>query len=66
MPNRKHQIRVPGSKELTDILETDDESFVDFVSRCLDWDPLTRMSPDEALRHAWILEGLPPKVLIPH
>jgi len=24
------------------------------------------MSPDNALRHPWILEGLPPKVLIHH
>jgi hypothetical protein len=24
------------------------------------------MTPDQALRHAWILEGLPPKVLIHH
>jgi dual specificity tyrosine-phosphorylation-regulated kinase 2/3/4 len=39
VPNRKHQVRVPGSKDLCDILETDDDSFVDFVSRCLDWDP---------------------------
>ena len=51
---------------IEEILETDDRSFIDFVRRCLDWDPETRMSPDEALRHAWILEGLPPKVLIHH
>ena len=66
VPNRKNVVRIPGSKDLAEILETDDESFVDFVRRCLDWDPNTRMSPDEALRHAWILEGLPPKVLIHH
>ena len=27
---------------------------------------MKRMSPDEAIRHQWILEGLPPKVLIHH
>lgn len=24
------------------------------------------MTPDEAIRHQWILEGLPPKVLVHH
>ncbi|TNV86897.1 hypothetical protein FGO68_gene15768 [Halteria grandinella] len=65
-PNQKNKVRKPASKNLEEVLDTDDRSFVDFVRRCLDWDPETRMSPDEALRHAWILEGLPPKVLIHH
>lgn len=34
--------------------------------RCLEWDPKKRMTPDEAIKHAWILEGLPAKVLIHH
>jgi hypothetical protein len=59
-------VRKPASKTIGDVLECEDASFVDFVKRCLHWDPATRMNPDEALRHAWILEGLPPKVLIHH
>lgn len=66
MPSQRGKIRKPASKNLNEILESDDQSFVDFVQRCLHWDPARRMSPDEALRHAWILEGLPPKVLIHH
>lgn len=34
--------------------------------RCLEWDPEKRLTPDEAIRHQWILEGLPPKVLVHH
>lgn len=32
--------------------------FVDFVRKCFEFDPQTRMTPDEALCHPWILEGL--------
>lgn len=37
----------------------DETLFVDFISRCLDWDPETRMTPDEALRHGWLRRRLP-------
>ena len=42
------------------------DSFKDFISRCLEWDPLKRITPFEALLHEWIVEGLPPEVLIHH
>lgn len=52
---------------MEDVLELSNEaSFVDFIEKCLDWDPRTRLTPDDAIKHAWILEGLPPKVLIHH
>ena len=66
LPSTKGKLRKPGTKTLEDILECNDAQFVSFVERCLDWNPETRMTPDEALRHPWILEGLPPKVLIHH
>ncbi len=37
-----------------------------FIDACLNWDPAARMTPLEALNHAWILDGLPPKVLLHH
>lgn len=37
----------------------DETLFVDFISRCLDWDPESRMTPDEALRHGWLRRRLP-------
>lgn len=50
----------PGSKELVTALKgTDDPLFLDFMKRCLEWDPVTRMTPPQALRHAWLRRRLP-------
>ena len=50
----------PGSRELQTALKgCDDPLFLDFIRRCLDWDPVTRMSPNQALRHAWLRRRLP-------
>ena len=46
--------------------ESPDPQFVDLISRCLEWDPLKRLTPDEGLSHEWILKGLPPGVLDSH
>ena len=64
--NSRGKTRRPGTKVLEDILNTDDLHFIRFVEKCLDWNPATRMTPEQALRHPWILDGLPPKVLIHH
>ena len=37
----------------------DDPLFLDFIRRCLEWDPATRMTPNAALRHAWLRRRLP-------
>lgn len=37
----------------------DSNLFLDLVSRCLDWDPDTRITPGEALQHAWLQPRLP-------
>lgn len=50
----------PGSKDLVTALKgCDDPLFLDFMKRCLDWDPSTRMTPPQALRHAWLRRRLP-------
>ena len=50
----------PGSKEwVTALKGCDDPLFLDFMKRCLDWDPSTRMTPGQALRHAWLRRRLP-------
>jgi len=66
MDNIKGEKKIPNSKPLPFMIEWDDEHFLDFIERWLDWDPETRMTPDEALRHIWILEGLPKNVLYHH
>ncbi len=50
----------PNSKELVTALKgTDDPLFLDFMKHCLEWDPATRMTPPQALRHAWLRRRLP-------
>jgi len=31
-----------------------DSIFIDFIKRCLVYDPMKRMTPDEALRHSYL------------
>ncbi|SPN97385.1 related to putative dual specificity protein kinase pom1 [Cephalotrichum gorgonifer] len=50
----KGRRRRPSSKTLQQVLKTDDEAFLDFIARCLRWDPDRRMKPEEAIRHEFI------------
>jgi dual specificity tyrosine-phosphorylation-regulated kinase 2/3/4 len=66
LKNSRDKLRKPGGKPLSLLLGDEDLDFLDFVKKCLEWDPDQRMTPDEALRHIWILKGLPPQVLVHH
>lgn len=50
----KGRRRRPSSKDLRQVLRCDDEAFLDFLCRCLRWDPARRISPHDALRHEFI------------
>ena len=50
----KGRRRRPSSKTLQQALKCDDEAFLDFITRCLRWDPERRMKPDEAMQHEFI------------
>ncbi|TVY65648.1 Dual specificity protein kinase pom1 [Lachnellula suecica] len=50
----KGRRRRPSSKSLTQVLKCDDEVFLEFLGRCLRWDPDRRLKPDEAVRHEFI------------
>lgn len=52
--NSKGKRRRPGTKTLQQVLKCDDELFVDFIAKCLAWDPERRLKPTAALRHPWI------------
>ena len=64
--NSRGKVRYPNTKTLKHVLRCSDDKFVRFIDLCLDWDPENRLTPIEALQHEWILEGLPPKVLVHH
>ena len=53
--NSKGRRRRPSTKTLAQVLKSDDELFVDFIAKCLIWDPDRRLKPDSAMRHPWIL-----------
>lgn len=52
----KHE---PGSKTLSELLNTNDTVFVDFISSCLTWNPKDRLTPTQAFHHKWILQEPP-------
>ncbi|KAK4336672.1 hypothetical protein RND71_043676 [Anisodus tanguticus] len=54
--SRRGKLRgTPGSKDWhTALKNCDDVYFIDFIERCLDWDPYLRMTPYHALRHSWL------------
>ncbi|XP_028652533.1 dual specificity tyrosine-phosphorylation-regulated kinase 3 isoform X1 [Erpetoichthys calabaricus] len=53
----------PNSKDWVMALKgCDDPTFIDFLKKCLDWDPSTRISPNQALRHPWLYKRLPKPV----
>ncbi|MEQ2199879.1 Dual specificity tyrosine-phosphorylation-regulated kinase 2 [Xenoophorus captivus] len=50
----------PGSKDWSAALKgCDDPLFLDFLKQCLEWDPVLRMTPSQALRHPWLRRRLP-------
>jgi dual specificity tyrosine-phosphorylation-regulated kinase 2/3/4 len=55
--NAKGKRRRPGTRTLASILRCNDELFLDFISKCLTFDPDRRLKPQPAMRHPWILAG---------
>lgn len=58
--NSRGKLRKPLGKPLSLVIGDEDPDFTEFVERCLVWNPQERLTPDEALKHVWILKGLPP------
>ncbi|CAN0062292.1 unnamed protein product [Lampetra planeri] len=54
LPNNLSKQRLPGSLPLHRALHGHHPQLVDFVSRCLQWDPNLRMTPEQALAHSWL------------
>lgn len=56
----KGKRRRPSSKSLQQVLKCEDEAFLDFITRCLRWDPDRRLNPDNAIHHEFIAGNKPP------
>ncbi|KZP29987.1 hypothetical protein FIBSPDRAFT_1038668 [Athelia psychrophila] len=63
--NSKGRRRRPGTKTLAQVLRCNDDDFVDFITRCLTWDPEKRIKPQQAMRHPFITGGRRTKVISP-
>ncbi len=58
--NSRGKLRKPQGKTIFMVVGDEDMDFIDFIEKCLIWDPEKRMTPDEALKHVWVVKGLPP------
>ncbi|KAG2366772.1 hypothetical protein BDR07DRAFT_1479787 [Suillus spraguei] len=63
--NSKGRRRRPGTKTLAQVLRCQDDDFVDFIARCLVWDPERRMKPQAALQHNFLRAGRRSKITSP-
>jgi dual specificity tyrosine-phosphorylation-regulated kinase 2/3/4 len=45
---------LPGSRPVEHVLYDAPDDLIDFVKKCLEWDPSLRLRPSEALRHPFI------------
>ena len=50
----KGRRRRPSSKTLQQALKCEDDAFLDFIGRCLRWDPERRLKPEDAVHHEFI------------
>lgn len=57
-PNSRGKIRKPGTRTLKEVMKCEDDNFVDFIDKCIEWKIEERMTPEEAQQHEWIKEGL--------
>ena len=57
---------IPGGKKLKEVLKDAPNSFCDFISKCLRWNPFERITPDKALMHPFIIENMNGEELYKH
>ena len=57
--NARGKTRNPGAKPLSDLMEKcEDKDFVDFIDKCVEWGADKRLTPENAIKHPWIIAGL--------
>jgi len=52
--NSKGKKRRPGSLSLASVLRCRDNTFIDFITQCLQWDPEKRLTASQGLKHEFI------------
>ena len=54
MTNSRGKRRKVSGRPIETAVGSDDPAFIDFLKGCFDWDPDTRLTPIQAIRHDWI------------
>ena len=62
LKDKNGRTRLPGTRPLTKAVGTTDAVFLDFIARCLTWDPAARMTPREAEYHEFVTGVKLPKM----
>ena len=44
----------PGSVTIGQVIKSNDEVLIDFLAKCLEWDPKKRITASDALKHPWM------------
>jgi len=55
--NSAGKLHFPSTKTLSQKIKCNDKGFLSLIMRCFEWDPERRITPEEALKHEWILEN---------
>jgi serine/threonine protein kinase len=55
--NSRGKKRLPKTRNLADKVKSSDEDFLDFLEKCFDWDPASRLTPVEAFNHKFITDA---------
>ena len=58
LKDENNNIFKPGSKKIKDLIKEAPDNFIDFINKCLLWNPLERLTPDKALLHPFIIENM--------
>ena len=66
LKNEEGNIIKPGGKKIKDLLKDAPDTFIDFINKCLLWNPLKRLTPDKALFHPFIIENMSSPELYKH
>jgi len=53
LKNKRKRLRIPGASSLRSITKLGDPMFIDFLSKCLEWDQYIRITAKDALNHPW-------------
>ena len=55
--DNKGIIRYPNTRNIKTKLISTDKHFIDFILKCLIFDPKKRLTVEDALNHPWVLQN---------